>query len=172
MTARAPDRYRVLHAGSGGDTLPPWLDGDQVRLDIDPATGPDVVASMTDMGDVGQFDVVYCSHALEHLHPHEVGTALAEFRRVLVPGGKAVVVVPDLEDVRPTDDVLYVCPAGPVCGLDLFYGMRPLLAARPHMAHRTGFVRDTLAAALRAAGFSEVLTRRVPDFNLLAIASK
>jgi SAM-dependent methyltransferase len=38
------------------------------------------------------FDVVYCSHVLEHV-VDDAG-ALREFRRVLVPGGRAVLMVP------------------------------------------------------------------------------
>lgn len=40
----------------------------------------------------GEFDVVYASHSLEHCHTPE--QALAEFRRVLVPGGRLFIVVP------------------------------------------------------------------------------
>jgi ubiquinone/menaquinone biosynthesis C-methylase UbiE len=131
---------------------------------------PDVVASMTDMGDIGPFDAAYCSHALEHLAPHDLCVALAEFRRVLRSGGALVVIVPDLEDVRPTEDVLYESAAGPVCGLDIFYGMRRYLAEFPHMAHRNGFVADTLRSALQSAGFVQVGAQRLPHFNLLGTA--
>lgn len=158
----------LLHAGCGGDALPDWLAHfAEVRLDIDPRCKPDIVASMTDMGEIGPFDAAYCSHALEHLAPHDVGLALGEFRRVLKPGAALVVIVPDLEDVRPTEEVLYESPAGPVCGLDIFYGMRRYLAEYPHMAHRTGFVAATLSQALAYAGFERVGAQRLPHFNLL-----
>ena len=59
---------RVLSAGSGPicETEKPWLDEwkrqgyEVLRLDIEPKNEPDFVASMTDMGDVGTYDVVYC----------------------------------------------------------------------------------------------------------------
>lgn len=170
--AASPEPRRILHVGCGGDPLPAWLTGDEIRLDIDPAVGPDIVASMTALGDIGGFDVVYCCHALEHLYPHEVATALGEFLRVLKPGGFAVVFVPDLEDVQPTDDILYVSPAGPIRGLDLYYGFRPLLAAMPHMAHHTGFVSASLHAAFTAAGFAPVEVKRLPCFNLMAAGAR
>jgi len=111
----------ILHVGCGHEPLPPWFQGAvETRLDIDPRCEPDVVASMTDLGDIGPFDVVFSSHSLEHLAPHDVGVALGEFRRVLKPGGRLVVIVPDLEDVRPTEDVLYVSPAGPIAGIDMY----------------------------------------------------
>lgn len=127
---------------------------------------------MTDMGDIGEFDSIYCSHALEHLMPHDVGVALGEFLRVLKPGAYAVVAVPDLEDVRPTEHVLYVSPCGPITGLDLMYGLRSALKDRPFMAHRNGFTAQTLEAAFQKAGFSTVHVKRMECFNLLCIAVK
>jgi SAM-dependent methyltransferase len=163
-----PRSGSILHAGCGADALPEWLTHfSEVRLDIDPRCEPDICASMTDLGDIGPFDAVYCSHALEHLAPHDVAVALGEFRRVLNPGGAVVAIVPDLEDVRPTEDVLYESAAGPVAGLDIYYGMRRYLAEFPHMAHRTGFVAATLAKALTDAGFARVGAQRLPHYNLL-----
>lgn len=163
----------MLHAGCGETSLPAWLMGhDEVRLDIDPAVGPDIVASFTDLGAIGPFDLIYCSHALEHLHPGDVAKALREFHRVLTPGGRAVVYVPDLEDVKPTEDVLFVSPGGPITGRDLYYGKADLVGENPHMAHRTGFVAESLEAAFYAAGFAKVATARIPFHNLLAGAVK
>lgn len=165
---------RILHVGCGGERLPAEVAGVETRLDISPDHSPDIVGSMTDMPMVpdGSFDGVYSSHSVEHLYPHEVTRALAEFHRVLAPGGAAIIIVPDLEDVKPTEDVLYDCPCGPMTGLDLIYGYRRLLADMPHMAHHTGFTRDTMKAALEAAGFAHIVTRRCSDYNLLAVAVK
>ena len=143
-----------------------------MRLDINADCRPDIVASMLDMGDIGTFEGVYSSHCLEHVYPHEVPVALGEFLRVLRPGGAAVVIVPDLGDVRPTEDVVYESPAGPVTGLDMFYGYRPVLAAEPFMAHHTGFVAETLATAMESAGFVRVQALRIAYFNLMGIGYK
>lgn len=158
----------LLHAGCGREPLPAWLEGvEEVRLDIEPLAEPDIVASITDMGEIGPFGAVFSSHCLEHLAPHEVGAALAEMKRVLAPGGMVIVIVPDLEGVEPTEEVLYESAAGPICGLDMFYGLRAALPHLPHMAHRTGFVSATLRVALEAAGFTEVRTERAADYNLI-----
>lgn len=160
----------VLHVGCGRQPLPEWLAGlEEVRLDIDPDVQPDIVASMTDMGDIGPFDAVYTLHTLEHLYPQDVPTALGEIKRVLKPGGFAMIVVPDLEDVRPTEDVVYVSPAGPVSGLDMYYGMAGLIAESPYMAHHCGFVQETLQQVIDAAGFKASNVTR-DRFNLLAAA--
>lgn len=162
----------VLHVGCGGNPLPDWISGEETRLDIDPQHNPDVVASMTDMGDIGGFDFLYCSHSLEHLYPHDVPVALKEFYRVLGDGGRVIVIVPDLEGVEPTREPLLDTPAGPVSGFDLFYGMATLVEKNAHMAHHSGFVRETLAEALERAGFSGVHVLRGNDYNLIGAARK
>lgn len=165
---------RVLHAGCGGAELPlmPFGKCDEVRLDIDPQSNADVIANITDMGDIGEFDAAYCSHALEHLYPHQVATALGEFFRVLKPGGYALLFVPDLEGVTPSEDVLYESPAGPITSMDLIYGWRAGIEQMPHMAHHTGFTSATLRSALESVGFAPVTMLRTSCFNLVAIAMK
>lgn len=152
--------------------MPDWIEGTETRLDIDPQHNPDVVASMTDMGDIGGFDFIYCSHSLEHLYPHDVPVALGEFHRVLGDGGRVIVIVPDLEGVEPTHEPLLDTPAGPVCGFDLFYGMPRLVAENEHMAHHSGFTAATLKDALEQAGFGGVHVLRGNDYNLIGAARK
>lgn len=161
----------VLHVGCGTDPLPEWLSGFiETRLDINPDANPHIVASMLDMGNIGEFDAVLCQHALEHLYPHEVSNALNEFRRVLKPGGHVIVFVPDLQDVGPTEEVLLQSPAGPITGIDMIYGYRPALASNPHMQHKTGFVAETLAKAM--VMFSKVKIERLGNYNLMGAAVK
>lgn len=165
---------RLLHAGCGGSDLPKFF-GDkyeEVRLDIDPAMKPQIVASLVDLGDIGQFDVVYSSHCVEHLYPKDVRVALAEFYRVTAEGGATVVIVPDLEGVQATEEVLFECPIGPLTGLDLIYGCRFDAGRSEYMAHHSGFVSKTLEAAMREAGFDEVTMKRLPDYNLMAVGKK
>lgn len=160
----------VLIAGSGPDDAKYWQDlgYTAVRLDIDERTKPDVIGSMTNLGEIGQFDIVYCCHALEHLYPHEVNIALTEFKRVLNPGGKAIIVVPDLEDVRPDNTILNREDKAPITGLHLFYGDHALIPEFPFMAHHCGFIAETLKYALEQAGF-KAQTLRQPNYNLVGI---
>jgi SAM-dependent methyltransferase len=163
----------VLHVGCGGNPAPDWLDEfKEVRLDIDARHNPDIVASMLDLGAIGPFDVVYSSHALEHVYPHEVHVALTEFNRVLADSGRLVVVVPDLEDIKPTEDVVYECEAGPITGLDMYYGWSKVIQENPFMAHKCGFVKDTLTKVLLQAGFRQAVVARAPGHNLVGVAIK
>lgn len=162
---------RVLHAGCGRAPLPEWLPGQETRLDIDPDVSPDFVAPLTDMGEIGQYEIAYCSHALEHLAPHEINIALKEFYRVLIPGGFLIVVVPNLAGVLPDNTVIYESPAGPITGLDMYYGKASMVEENPYMAHKYGFVRSTLEDFLQRAGFT---VKHVSDsnFNLMVSAQR
>lgn len=80
-----------------------------------------------------------------------------------------MIFVPDLEGISPTEDILYESSAGTVRAADLFYGFRKYLEEHPFMAHRTGFVQNTLESALSAAGFSKVTVKRFDQHNLFGV---
>jgi hypothetical protein len=85
---------RLLNVGCGTTCHPAW-----VNLDFTAASGDvracDVRRGLPFTG--GTFEACYASHVLEHLTPAEGAALLREMCRVLVPGGIARVVVPDLE---------------------------------------------------------------------------
>jgi ubiquinone/menaquinone biosynthesis C-methylase UbiE len=128
---------------------------------------PDIVASMTALGDIGTYDAVFCRHALEHLYAHEVQVALCEFHRVLNPGGHVLIFVPDLQDVQATSEVLFESPSGPITGLDLIYGYQVATRHNPYMQHKTGFVNATLEDALSQAGFKQVVVKRLSNYDMM-----
>ena len=155
----------------------------EIRLDIDPSVSPDVIGTMTDMASVssGSVNAVFSSHNIEHLYPHEVPLALAEFMRVLTSDGFAVITCPDLQSVcaliaeDKLTEAAYTSPAGPIAPLDILYGHRPAMArGNLYMAHRCGFTQSVLAATLKASGFASVasMRRSGPNFDLWALASK
>jgi SAM-dependent methyltransferase len=152
----------------------------ELRLDINPDVNPDVLCSMTDMHPIasGTIDAVWSSHNLEHLQRHEVPIALAEFRRVLRPGGEMLLTLPDLQRIAELvatdglEDEAYNSPAGPITPLDMIYGHTPSLArGNEYMAHRTGFTARTLGQLLVEAGFTGVALQR-EGFSLWARAFK
>ncbi len=178
-----------LHVGCGpkrkekttrGFNTPNWA---EIRLDIDPSAAPDITGTMTDMSGVASasVDAVFSSHNIEHLYPHEVPIALAEFRRVLKADGFVVITCPDLKSVcaliaeDKLTEAAYTSPAGPIAPLDILYGHRPAMAqGNLYMAHRCGFTEKVLSGTLRSAGFAAVGTvcrGRAPFFDLWAIAS-
>lgn len=178
----------LLHVGCGPKRKnsttaafadPAWK---EVRLDIDPDVKPDVLGTMTDMAAVesGSVDAIFSSHNIEHLYPHEVPVALAEFFRVLKDDGFVVITCPDLQSVcalvaqDKLTEAAYISPVGPITPLDILYGHRPPMAkGNLYMAHRCGFTQKVLTGTLRAAGFPVVANKARPkSFDLWALASK
>lgn len=187
LLAEAPPSLRtLLHVGCGladpcklpGAFFTPG-EWQELRLDIDPGVAPDILASITDMAAVAtaSCDAVWSAHNLEHLFAHEVPLALREFRRVLCPGGFALVTVPDLQRAAELvaqdrlEEAAYLSPAGAIAPLDMLYGHGAAIAAGNHfMAHRTGFTARRLEGVLVAAGFAIVRVVRDEHFALWATA--
>lgn len=156
----------------------------ELRFDIDERAKPDLVGTMLDMSSVEteSVDALYSSHNIEHLYPHELPVALAEFLRVLKPDGFAVITCPDLKSVAALiaqdklTEAAYESPAGPITPLDILYGFRPSMrAGNLFMAHRCGFTENVLRATLQESKFGAVATMargRAPYFDLWALATK
>lgn len=165
---------KVLNVGGNSKAiaLPPQYAGfEHLLLDIDPKGSPDIVCDARLLGSLppAQFDAVYCSHNLEHYYRHEVPKVLGGFLHVLKANGFAQVRVPDLHEVMRVaiergldiDDVLYQSPAGPIMVLDVLYGYSVEIeqSGQDFYAHKTGFTKKSLLAALLKAGFSKVYIR-------------
>ena len=175
-----------LHVGCGpqrpGRSIKGFEDWNELRFDIDPAVEPDLLGSMTDMRSVGtaSVDAIFSSHNIEHLYPHEVPIALAEFLRVLKPQGYLVMTCPDLQSVCAlvADDKLtesaYDSPAGPISPLDILYGHRAAMTnGNLYMAHRCGFTKKVLAGTLQGAGFKRTASiKRTRFLDLWIVGTK
>lgn len=132
-------------------------------LNVQPLPHVDYLGTATDLSVIpdGSCSHVYGSHIYEHLaYSGELGKAIAEAYRVLMPGGMFMVAVPDLDSLCR----LFVRP-----GLDLekrFYIMRMIYGGQtnPWDYHKAGFNAEILGAFLYEAGFEEVT--RVPTWGL------
>lgn len=153
----------------------------EVRVDIDPACKPDLVSSIIDLGAVpsGSIDLVFSSHAIEHLADHEVGPAFDEAFRVLRPNGIALITCPDIKLVAQAviehdlDVVIYDSPSGPITALDALYGHRPSIArGMDYMQHRTGFSAQSIGRRLLSHGFAEIRVVEGQFLDLWALAIK
>ena len=61
---------------------------------------PDIQADMWEIPvPEGSVDELWCSHALEHVPMRQVPDVLKEFLRILTPGGKAIISVPNFDYV-------------------------------------------------------------------------
>jgi predicted SAM-dependent methyltransferase len=104
---------------------------------------------------------IYAPHVYEHLgYQQELHDALAEASRVLMPGGRLRVAVPDLE---------VLCRLFLERGSDLqaqFMVQRMIMGGQmePFDFHKTGFSEPILKALLREHGFTDF--RRVDDFRV------
>ena len=79
--------YIRKHLGAHYITADLFMEGVDLRLNIE----------KMDSIDNDQYDLVICSHVLEHV-PDDIA-ALKEIRRVLKPGGKAILMVPIVKDL-------------------------------------------------------------------------
>jgi predicted SAM-dependent methyltransferase len=113
------------------------------------------------------FAEIYASHVLEHLdYEAELGAALKDWLRVLEPGGRILVSVPDL-------DVLarLIVSKSKLTIDDRFLVMRMMFGGHVDMYdyHVVGLNEEFLDRYLRQAGYVNV--RRVEEFGLFEDSS-
>lgn len=83
-----------LNVGSGGCFIKGYL-----SVDLHDRRA-DIIADMTalDMPDNSVTEIL-CIHAIEHIPPYKVDSMLVDWLRILKPGGKIVLELPDVEDL-------------------------------------------------------------------------
>ncbi len=152
--AAAPLR---LHIG-GRTAKPGWT-----VLNAQDGPDVDIVGDLRDLSGFADASVmeIYASHVLEHLdHRTEAVAALRAFHRILTPGGRAMIAVPDMGmicrimidsrvDANLRLHLMRIIYGGQVDAWDY---------------HKSGFTEDVLAGYLSEAGFSDI--HRVTSFGL------
>jgi hypothetical protein len=123
-----------------------------VTVDIDPANKPDIVADITKMTVVenASCDEVVAGHVLEHIEWPDSFAAMAEFSRVLKPGGLVKIAVPDMASLLRM--LLSGESAFHVMGLIYGLGGR----VNTFEQHRYGFTPGMLADILETLGFGKL----------------
>ena len=153
----------LLHIG-GKEPKEGWT-----ILNAQPGEHVDIVGTCQDMSrfEDASVDAIYMSHTLEHLdYAHELIPALKGFFRVLKPGAKLMISVPNM-------DVLCRLIIHEQTDTQLRYQlMRMLFGGQVDEwdYHKTGFTPDLLAAFLGQAGFEDV--EQVASFGLFQDASE
>lgn len=169
--------------GAGRNRIPSTLkstEWHEIRVDINPAVNPDIVATMKDLNQISNdsVDAIWSSHNLEHLCWHEVEQALLECKRVLKPEGFLIITLPDIEKVARlvTEGKiltpLYESPIGPITPLDMMYGHRASIAkGNLFMRHQTAFTTESLGNELLNAGFDHIRVIRGNFYDIWSMAS-
>jgi predicted SAM-dependent methyltransferase len=152
-----------LNLGSGMTPIPGFVNVDA----LEDAPGVDVVANIGERlpFEDGSAELVYASHLLEHFPHDRVPELLAEWRRVLAPGGALLIAVPDLETIASlmvSREGWFTPPHMPWIGA-IYGGQKD-----EYDFHKTGFTEPWLAHLLREAGFGEI--ERVERFAEVPVA--
>lgn len=149
--------------------------GSQIRaagwttLDIQPGPGVDIVGNCVDLRIFADnsIETIYASHVLEHLgYQNDLRQALAEWHRVLVPGGTLMASVPDLDTLCR----MFVHPD--VSADDRISIMRMMFGGQcdPYDFHYVGLNFEFLSYFLGEAGFTDLA--RVKSFGLFEDTSE
>lgn len=161
MSGTEPEPLR-LHIG-GTSVRAGWK-----ILNVQAGPGVDFVGSCVDLSQFrdGSVREIYASHVYEHLaYRTELKPALAEAWRVLEPGGRLMIAVPDL-------DVLFGMFLDPALQPhEKFYVTRMIYGGQVDAFdfHKCGFNFEILEHYVKQAGFRTL--ERVTEFGLFADTS-
>ena len=97
----------------------------------------------------GEADEIYASHVLEHFHHSKTNAVLAEWCRVLRPGGRISIAVPDIKEILAMEQ-------DPRMGGGLLQAFAMGGGVDQHDHHGTLFWRETLERRLMALGFEDI----------------
>tara|TARA_R110000824_G_C15231714_1_gene678654 strand:+ start:6042 stop:6590 length:549 start_codon:yes stop_codon:yes gene_type:complete len=135
-----------INLGCGDKKLPGFI-----NVDSRPDVNPDAICVLPTISTEfkeGYADLIYASHVLEHFERNDVTVLLAECYKVLKPGGKLRLAVPDFDAV-----VDYYILTGNLAPLQtLLYGGHKY----PEDYHFIAFSFRSLQKALKDAGFNIV----------------
>jgi predicted SAM-dependent methyltransferase len=132
-------------------------------LNIKAASGVDYVGDIRDLSQFANesFDTVYGSHVLEHVgYQKALGGVIRSIHRILRPGGKFFVSVPDLDTLCRLFVDEQLTPDERLQVMRMIFGGQ----TDEHDFHYVGLNAEFLAHFLNEAGFREI--HRPPEFNI------
>lgn len=138
-----PDPFR-LNIGAGKKRFQGW-----VSLDIDGNADINSDVRKIDLPDAC-LDEAMAIHVLEHIHRWEAPDALREWYRLLKPGGKLILELPDF--AKCCKNVVRGLPEN--MGRQGIFGDRSL--KNPLMMHAWGWTPEEVDEELRLAGFIKI----------------
>lgn len=132
-----------LNLGAGGKVIPGYL-----NVDVDGT--PDIKSDVRKLPfEDDEVDEIMAIHIFEHLYLWDAAPTLVEWRRVLKPGGRLILEMPDL--IKSCQNIL----AGrePQAGMWGLYGNPD--PKNELMCHHWGWSSDELVKLLRSVGFTK-----------------
>jgi len=143
-------RPRQLHIG-GKQSHPDWE-----IMDALPGDHVDHIGNAVNLSQFPDrtFAALYASHVLEHFsYQHELPAVLQEWQRVLIPGGKIYLSVPDLDVLAQ----LFINREA-LSPDDRYMVMRMMFGGQisDYDFHKVGLNSEFLASFLNAAGFENI----------------
>ncbi|MBW2624418.1 MAG: hypothetical protein JRD68_16030 [Deltaproteobacteria bacterium] len=142
----------ILGCGRLQMTLPPGREDekDWLSVDIRPDIQSHIRADFTRLHQfvkAGKVDEIYSCHSLEHIEREILVATLLSWWRVLKPGGKVIIRLPDFK--YHVEKWLHESPETQIfSNMNIFYG-----PGSGPMAHRNGFTLYSLQRYAEIAGF-------------------
>lgn len=167
------DRAKWLNVGCGPHRAPaPWWNVDRVmRPDPDQPTTPDEVVGDLLPYEDGTVERLYAGHIMEHVPIPQVPDLLADWRRVLAPGGHICIVGPDVnralawfrEGRLSLGELWERMEHGTTTSLEAWRRLYGAEDIDPHARHHWNCVPERVIAMLEAAGFTQVVEVTLRD---------
>ncbi|NJL53764.1 class I SAM-dependent methyltransferase [bacterium] len=177
----------LLNVGSGGHSALPrlqlntdeWTETHFDVMDVGPGSVVGTILELDSYFPSQMFDVVVCSHMLEHIDPWNVSKVLNAMKRVIRRNGQVVVIVPDIEEAARAivethsaiTEMYKTEDRTPITARDMIYGFdKAIQEDADAMRHRCGFTMNDLAAVALTSGLAILrLEKRVEALEIILV---
>lgn len=153
-----------LHLGCGKRYISGWINVDAVR--VNGHQSPDLITDRLDQLPYpdGSISEIMAIHLFEHIYPKDADRMLREWFRLLAPGGKLILEMPDV--YKSAKNLVKEIDSG--IAPSNKWSMWPIYGDNPngteYDCHKWGWTYKTLAPLLFSAGFENVIEKD-PQFH-------